>query len=436
MIKRYTHEIVEKIWSEENKFKTWLDIEIAICAAMEELKVIPEGVANNIRDKAKINIKRIQELEEITKHEVVGFVNSIIEQIGKNGSYFHYGVTSSDIMDTSFSILLRDSLNVIINELDSLISVVKQKAILYKNLPCIGRTHGVHAEVMSFGLKFLSYYEELLRDKRRLEDVRENISVCIISGAVGTYTSIDPKIENIVAKELGLKTIGVTTQVVPRDIYAECFNALSLLAGGVERIAVELRHLQRTEVMELREEFSKGQTGSSAMPHKKNPISAENLTGCARLIRAYTGSSLENIALWHERDISHSSVERVIGPDATILSAYMLKRLKNIISKLNVDEDKVKENMNITRGLVYSSTLLVALMNKGLKRDDAYKIVQDLSMDFWDKLKEKNDLFFIDIVKNSKEIKKYLNSSEIDSVFDIKHALRHTDLIYKKVLEG
>ncbi|MCX6113332.1 MAG: adenylosuccinate lyase, partial [Proteobacteria bacterium] len=372
MIDRYTHEETAKIWTDQNRFQKWLDIEVAVCNAWAELNEIPCDAAKRIREKSKVNLNRIRELEAITKHEVVAFVNSIIEQIGQDGSYFHRGITSSDIMDTAFSIMMRDSIDVVIKEIDKLMVEVKKKAVDFKDLACVGRTHGIHAEPMSFGLKFVSWYDELKRNRVRLVNAKQDVSVCIISGAVGTYSALDPKIEEMTAKELGLHIIGITTQVVPRDIYAEAFNALAMCGACMERISFELRHLQRTEVMEIMEEFTKGQTGSSVMPHKRNPISAENITGCARMLRSYAGVAMENIALWHERDISHSSAERIIGPDATVLASYMLKRLSGIISRLKVIESNVKKNLNLTHGLVYSSFVLVELMRKGMKRDDAY----------------------------------------------------------------
>jgi adenylosuccinate lyase len=435
MIERYNHKATSDVWSDEARFSRWLDIEIAVCEALVETGKIPADAVKRIKSKAKVNLLRVRELEETTKHEVVAFVNSIVEQIGEDGCYFHFGVTSSDIMDTAFSMMLRDALKEDLKELITLMAEVKSKAIELKELPCVGRTHGIHAEPMCFGLKFLNWYDELKRNKARLEEAIANVSVCMISGAVGTYSSLDPKIEEICAKKLGLRTIGITTQVVPRDIYAEAFNVIALCGATVDRIAIELRHLQRTEVMEIMEEFSKGQTGSSAMPHKRNPISAENLSGCARILRSYAGVALENIVLWHERDISHSSAERIMGPDSTVLLAYMLKRLSTLLTKIKVVESGVEKNLNFTHGLIYSSLVLIALMEKGMKRDDAYKIVQEDSMKLWDKLESGDtSLWFIDVLKKDDRITKLIGEDGLKKIFDKKNVLKHVDLIYKRVL--
>ena len=435
MIERYNHKEAANVWSDESRFQRWLDVEIAICEALAETGKIPADAVKRIKSKAKINLPRIKELEETTKHEVVAFVNSIVEQIGEDGCYFHFGVTSSDIMDSSFSLMLRDSLKVVLKELDTLMVEVRTKAEKLKDLTCVGRTHGIHAEPMSFGLKFVHYYDELKRNRARLEHAIDSVSVCMISGAVGTYSALDPKVEELSAKKLGLRTIGITTQVVPRDIYAEAFNTIALCGASVERISIELRHLQRTEVMEVMEEFTKGQTGSSAMPHKRNPISAENLTGCARILRGYAGVALENIALWHERDISHSSAERIIGPDATVLLSYMLKRLTGLLSRVRIVERGVEKNLNLTHGLIYSSIVLVALMEKGVKRDEAYSIVQENSMKLWDSI-EKGDasLSFLDVLKKDNRITSLLGEEGLKKVFDKKNIFKHVDLIYKKVL--
>lgn len=435
MIDRYTHEEIAKIWSDQNRFQRWLDTEIAVCDAWSELDQIPKKSAKKIRETSKVDLDKIKNLEAITKHEVVAFVNSVVEQIGEDGCYFHMGVTSSDIMDTAFSLMMRDSIELVINELDKLMMEVENKARTFKDLVCVGRTHGIHAEPMSFGLKFIHWYDELKRNRLRLVNAKEQSSVCIISGAVGTYAALDPKVETIVAKKLGLNTVGITTQVVPRDIYAEAFNALALCAACIERMALELRHLQRTEVMEVMEEFTKGQTGSSAMPHKRNPISAENITGCARILRGYAGVAMENIALWHERDISHSSAERIIGPDATILTGYMIKRMTGILSRLRIIESSVQKNLNLTHGLVYSSFVLVELMRKGLKRDDAYSVVQESSMKLWKMIEEGNtETMFIDILKKDSRVTMLVSEKELERLFDKMHVLKNVDLIYKKVL--
>ena len=430
MIKRYTHDEVNKIWTDDNKYKVWLDIELSICKAYEKNKVLPIGVYENIKNNSKINLKRIYELEAITKHEVVAFVNSIVEQVKENGAYFHYAVTSSDIMDTAFSKILFQSGEIILDELDKLMLVVKEKAFLYKDLICAGRTHGIHAEPMSFGLKFVSWYDELKRHKKRITKRLDNANICIISGAVGSYSLVDPEIEKLVAKDLNMNTHDVTSQVVSRDVYADLINAYALVGGCVERICVELRHLQRTELNEIIEEFTDGQTGSSAMPHKRNPISAENLTGCSRMLRGYAGMVLENQALWHERDISHSSVERVVGSDASILLAYMLKRLTGLISRISVNKANVDKNLKLTNGLIYSSIVLAELMKKGLSRVDAYKLTQDCARQIWtDKTKT-----FSGILKQDSKISKYLNSNDIDNIFN-KNNMTNTDLIFNRVFD-
>jgi adenylosuccinate lyase len=434
MIERYSHKEASNIWCEQNKFKTWLEVELCVCEVLAELGKMPKDAPQRMRKNAKIKLERILELEAVTKHEVVAFVNSVVEDLGEDGCYFHMGVTSSDVMDTGFSIMLKDAMNVVIAELDVLMKEVSSKALKYKDLACVGRTHGIHAEPMSFGLKFVSWYDELARNKKRLEQAKQDVGVCMISGAVGTYSALPCEVEKICAKKLGLRTINISTQVIPRDVYAEAFNAMALTGGCIERIAVELRHLQRTEVMEVMEEFTKGQTGSSAMPHKRNPISAENLTGCARLLRSYAGVALENIALWHERDISHSSTERVIGPDASILCAYMLKRTAGIISRLVVNEDNVQKNLDITKGLVYSSLVLVALMEKGMIRDEAYKLVQENSMKLWDSIQKGANEHFIDVIKKDSRITKLLGEDGLKKIFDKKNVFKYVDEIYKRVL--
>jgi len=427
MIKRYIHKELSAIWEDTFKYNTWLDVELAISKAFEDKSIIPSGTTAFIKENAKINLERIYQLEQETKHEVVAFINSIIEQIGNYGSYFHYGITSSDIMDTAYSIQLNKSGAIILAELDLLLEAVKLKALEYKNLVCIGRTHGIHAEPMSFGLKFLSWYDELLRHYDRINQRLDAANICIVSGAVGTYSLVDPEIEKLTAKYLAMNTHKITSQVITRDVFADLISSYSLLGGGIERIAVELRHLQRTEVDELREEFSKNQTGSSAMPHKRNPISAENLTGCARMIRGYASMVFENQALWHERDISHSSVERVAASDASILLAYALKRLTNLINNIVVNKDKVTYNLELSKGLVYSSFVLKELTNKGLVRDKAYSLVQTCAKELWNN----NSVHFKDVLKANNEVLKYLNKQEIDNIFNSKNQY-NTDLIFSR----
>ena len=376
MISRYSRKELVSIWSEENKYQIWLDVEIAAAEAMEKYKIIPKGVASIVKRKSKIKVKRIHDIEAKVKHDVIAFLTSITEQAGIKARYLHQGMTSSDVLDTTLNIQLIQSGNILLKDIDKILSVLKKQAKKYKMTPCIGRSHGIHAEPITFGLKLASFYEEFKRNKSRLRDAIENISTCAISGAVGTFANIDPRIETYVAKKLKLKPEPISTQIIPRDRHAHYFSVLGIIAGSIERVSTEIRHLQRSEVYELQEFFSKDQKGSSAMPHKKNPILSENLTGLARMVRSYVIPALENISLWHERDISHSSVERNIGPDANVTLDFALVRLAGILEKMIVYPKTMEKNLNLTRGLVFSQEVMLELTKSGMTREKAYRLVQ------------------------------------------------------------
>ena len=375
MIERYSRKELTDIWSEENKYKIWLDVEIAAAQAMEKLGQIPKGVSSTVKKKAKINVKRIHQIENQVKHDVIAFLTSITEKAGIKARYLHLGMTSSDVVDTSFNIQLVQSGKIILKDIDQILKVLKKQSGKYKFTPCIGRSHGIHAEPITFGLKLASYYEEFKRNRKRLVDAIDEISTCAISGAVGTFANVNPNVEKHVAKKLGLKVEPISTQIIPRDRHAFYFSILAIIAGSIERVAIEIRHLQRSEVYELQEYFSKNQKGSSAMPHKKNPILSENLTGLSRMVRSSVIPALENIALWHERDISHSSVERNIGPDANITLDFALVRLANILDNMIVYPKKMLENLNLTKGIIFSQELMLELTKTGFTREKSYKSV-------------------------------------------------------------
>ncbi|HCO12029.1 MAG TPA: adenylosuccinate lyase [Desulfonauticus sp.] len=431
MIDRYTRPEMGKIWTLENKFRTWLEVEIAVCEAWHRLGVIPAQEMEEIRKKADFDLERILEIEEKTKHDVIAFLTAVEEKVGPASRFIHLGCTSSDIVDTANSLLLYRAGKLIAQALEELLEVLKELSFKYKNLLAMGRTHGVHAEPTTFGLKFAGFYAEFKRHQKRWLDALENIRVGKISGAVGTYAHLTPEVEAITCELLGLKVDPISTQIIQRDRYAHYFTTLALMAGGIERLCVELRHLQRTEVLEVEEGFSKGQKGSSAMPHKKNPISAENLSGLARLVRTNSLASMENMALWHERDISHSSVERVIMPDSTILIHYMLGRLKGVLSNLRINEENIARNLMASFGLFYSQRVLLALIDKGLKRQEAYELVQKEALACWEE-----KVPFEDKVRSSKKIVEILGEKELDKLFDPQYYARHVDLIFKRVFEG
>ena len=430
MIPRYSRAPMTEIWSDINKYKIWLDIELFACEAMEQLGTVPRGTAKKVRSKAKININRIDKIEREVKHDVIAFLTSVAEHAGPPARFLHQGLTSSDVLDTAFNVQLNESSKLIEKELNALLKAIKKIAIKHKYTACIGRSHGIHAEPTTFGIKMASFYEEFRRNKERLLLAQKEISICAISGAVGNYANIDPKVERHVAKKLKLQPETVSSQIIPRDRHAVYFSTLALIASSIERLATEIRHLQRTEVLEVEEFFSKGQKGSSAMPHKRNPVLSENLTGLARLVRGYAQPALENVVLWHERDISHSSVERVMAPDANIAIDFSLARMTNIISNLIVYPKNMKKNLDKLNGLPMSEGLMLALTQKGLAREKAYKMIQKNAMVVWQTQEE-----FIDVLLKDNELKKYLSANEIKKILNLDHALRRTDQIFKKVFK-
>ncbi|MBI4684080.1 MAG: adenylosuccinate lyase [Nitrospirae bacterium] len=430
MIPRYTRPVMGKLWEPENRFQKWLDVEIAACEAWGEIAAIPLDAVTVIKKKAKFDTRRIDDIEKVVKHDVIAFLTSVAEHVGPEARFIHKGLTSSDIVDTALSILMREASDIIIRDIRELMSVIKRQAYTYKDAVTIGRSHGVHAEPMTFGLKFALWYEDMKRNLQRMKKAKDVISIGKLSGAVGTFSNIPPKIEEKVCKKLGLRPEPVATQVIQRDRHAEYLTALALIAASVEKIAVEIRHLQRTEVLEAEEPFSKGQKGSSAMPHKRNPVGCENLSGIARLVRSNAMAALENIALWHERDISHSSVERVIIPDSTILVDYMLDRLKGILDGLQVYPDRMKKNMGRSFGLYNSQRVLLALTGKGMSRENAYEVVQRNAMKSW-----KSSIEFKALLSKDKDVKRYLKSKELEQIFDLKYYLKNVDYIFKRVFK-
>ena len=430
MIERYSRQEIKNIWDEKNKYQIWLNIEIAAAEAMEKLKIIPHGVTKKIKKKAKINVGRIHKIENKVHHDVIAFLSSITEKVGPEGRFLHKGMTSSDVVDTCFNIQLLQSGKIIIKDIDDLLKVLKNKSLKYKKTICIGRSHGMHAEPTTFGLKLASFYEEFKRNKKRLENAVHEISTCAISGAVGTFANIDPKIEAHVAKKFDLRVEPISTQIIPRDRHAYYFSILAIIASSVERVATEIRNLQKTELQEVEEFFEKKQKGSSAMPHKKNPILSENLTGLARMVRSYVMPALENISLWHERDISHSSVERNIGPDSTIALDFSLSRLKNILKNLNVYPQKMLKNLNLTRGLIFSQRVMIELTKHGFSREKAYRLVQKNAHNSWNK----NISFFKSLSKDPL-IKKKISNKDLANMFDINYHLKRIDFIYKRVFK-
>ena len=428
MISRYSRKELTQIWSEENKYKIWLNIEIAAAKAMEKYKIIPKGVSSIVKTKAKIKVKRIHEIEAKVKHDVIAFLTSITEQAGIHARYLHQGMTSSDVLDTTFNIQLVQSGNILLKDINTILSILKRQAKKYKLTPCIGRSHGIHAEPITFGLKLASFYEEFKRNKRRLLSAIYEISTCAISGSVGTFANIDPRIERFVAKKLKLRPEPISTQIIPRDKHAYYFSVLGIVAGSIERIANEIRHLQRTEVYEIQEYFSKNQKGSSAMPHKKNPILSENLTGLARMIRSYVVPALENIALWHERDISHSSVERNIGPDANITLDFALHRLANILNNMVVYPKKMLSNLNITKGLIFSEEVMLELTKSGIPREKAYRIVQKHAKQSFSR-----NIDLIELIKKDKLINSKISINKMKNIFNYSKHFKYVNYIFRRV---
>ncbi|MBL7211785.1 MAG: adenylosuccinate lyase [Desulfobacteraceae bacterium] len=430
MIERYTRPEMDRIWEAENRYAKWLEVEIAACEAMAEEGLIPEDALENIKKGAGFSVERILEIEEETKHDIIAFLTNVAENVGPDSRYIHLGLTSSDILDTSFALLLKEAMGLIIQDVERFMDILKHKAQEHKYTVMIGRSHGIHAEPITFGLKLAVWYSEMLRNLQRLKDALQVISYGKLSGAVGTFANVSPRIELLACEKLGLKPAQISTQIVQRDRHAHYFSTLAILAGTLEKIAVEIRHLQRTEVLEAEEAFSKGQKGSSAMPHKKNPIGCENISGLARLVRSNSLAAMENMALWHERDISHSSVERVIGPDSTILVDFMLNRMTRIIRDLVVHPERMSENLKKTKGLIFSQQILVKLAEKGIDRQEAYVMVQRNAMRVWESGQE-----FKQLIMEDDEIGAYLSNKEIDDVFDLDYHLKYVDEIYERVFE-
>jgi len=430
MIERYSRKEIKNIWEEKNKYQIWLNIEIAAAQAMEKLKVIPKGVAAKVQKKAVINVDRIHKIESKVHHDVIAFLTSITEKVGSEGKFLHKGMTSSDVLDTCFNIQLVQASKIINKDIDEILKVLKSKSLKYKKTFCIGRSHGIHAEPTTFGLKLTGFYEEFKRNKERLEKAVKEISTCAISGAVGTYANIDPRVESYVAKKLNLKVEPISTQIIPRDRHAYYFSILAIIAGSIERVATEIRNLQKTELQEVEEFFDDKQKGSSAMPHKKNPILSENLTGLARMVRSYVVPALENISLWHERDISHSSVERNIGPDSTITLDFALNRLKNILKNMNVYPKKMLKNLNITNGLIFSQRVMLELTKHGFSREKAYTLVQKNAQNAWRK-----NISFYTSLKNDSLINKKISNKDLIKMFDLNYHIKRIDIIYKRIFK-
>jgi adenylosuccinate lyase len=430
MIERYSREEVKKIWQDHNRYKIWLDIELAAALAMEKYKLIPKGVYKKVKSKSKIDVKKILKIEGKVRHDVIAFLSSIMEKSGKEGRFLHKGMTSSDVLDTCFNLQLKQSGEILLKDIDNLLSAIKKQSIKHKFTLCIGRSHGIHAEPTTFGLKLLTYYAEFSRNKKRLEKAIEDISTCAISGAVGTFANIDPRIEKFVANKLKLKIEPISTQIIPRDRHAHFFSVLGIIASSIERFSVEIRNLQRTEVAEVYEFFKKKQMGSSAMPHKKNPVLSENLTGLARLVRSMVIPAMENVALWHERDISHSSVERNIGPDATVTLDFALNRMSEVVNSMKINKNNMKKNLDLTKGLFFSQRVMLFLTEKGLKREVAYRIVQKCALRAIDQ-----NISFYDSLMEDKKIKDIITVNNLKNLFDFGYHTKKINVIFSRVLK-
>ena len=428
MIDRYSRKEISQIWSDENRFKIWLDIEILACEAQNKLGLISDNSLGVIKKKAKFNVKRILEIEEKVKHDVIAFLTNVSENVGIDSRFIHLGMTSSDVLDTALSVQMKQSGQILLSDLLKLKSSILKNAKKYKYLYMIGRTHGVHAEPITLGLKFALWLDETNRNIERLKSAIKIISAGKISGAVGTYEHISPDVEKYVCRKLGLKSANISTQILQRDRHAEFLTTLAIIASCIEKYTTEIRLLQKTETLELEEYFSKGQKGSSAMPHKKNPITCERLSGLARVLRGNALASLENITLWHERDISHSSVERIIIPDSVILLDYILDKFNDIVINIKVNEGNINKNLDLTNGLIYSQKVLLKLIDKKMKREDAYKIVQDTAMESWDK---KKNFFYLLI--NNKKVMKYLSPDELKEIFNHKNIKQKVNYIFKQL---
>src|SRR5271157_130459 len=428
MVPRYSRPEMSRIWEPENRFRIWFDIEAYACEAQEQLGVIPQGVAKAVRERGAFEVAAIDAIERETRHDVIAFLTWLAEHIGPDSRFVHQGMTSSDVLDTCLSLQLVQAADLLLADLDAVLAALKKRAFEHKYTPTIGRSHGIHAEPTSFGLKLAGHYAEFARNRARLVAARREIATCAISGAVGTFANIDPKVEGYVAEKLGLEPEPISTQVIPRDRHAQFFMTLALVGAAVERLATEVRHLQRTELREAEEYFAPGQKGSSAMPHKRNPVLAENLTGLARLIRSTVVPALENVVLWHERDISHSSVERVIAPDATIALDFALARLAGMIERLVVYPERMRANLESLRGVVHSGEVLLALARAGISREDAYRVVQRNAMAAWDGKGR-----FSDLLKQDSAITRLLEPQTIDGLFDTAYHLKHVDTIFRRV---
>lgn len=427
MIKRYTRKEMGELWSLQNEFQVMLDVEIAACEAMAEIGEIPQEAVKRIKEKATFTVERIAEIEKETNHDIISFVTAVQENVGEGGQYIHKGLTSSDVKDTALAVMMKKSAEIILEDLKRLSEVLLRRAKEHKYTPCIGRTHGIHAEPMTLGLKFILWYDENERNIKRVEEAKKQVSVGKLSGAVGTYSNIDPRIEEIVCKKLGIEADKVSTQIIQRDRHAQYLTTLAIVSSSLEKFATEIRNLQRTDIREAEEYFSENQKGSSAMPHKRNPITCERISGLARLVRGNALASLEDITLWHERDISHSSVERVILPDSTIAVDYALNKFIDIVDKLLIYPDAMKANIEKTGGLIFSQRILISLVNKGIDRDNAYRWVQRNAMKKW-----LNNEDFRENVHKDEDITKYLSSKEIDDCFDYAYYLRNIDIIMKR----
>lgn len=431
MIDRYTRPQMARIWTLENKYRKWLQVEIAVCEALTEDGRIPTEDLKTIKESAAFSVERIAEIEEETQHDVIAFLTNVAEHVGPASRHIHEGLTSSDVLDTSLAMLLSEAGELLLQDVDALLAVLKRRAFEWKDTPMIGRSHGIHAEPITFGLKFALWHAEMERNRERLARARETVRVGKISGAVGTYANIDPSVEKRVCARLGLNAAPISNQVIQRDRHAEFFSTLAIIGSSVEKFAVEIRHLQRTEVREAEEFFSAGQKGSSAMPHKRNPIASENLAGLARVLRGNALAAMENVALWHERDISHSSVERVIGPDSTTLLDYMLARLTKVLDRLTVYPENMRRNMELTGGLFFSQQVMLELTRKGLSREEAYRMVQRNAMKVWQEggqLKE--------TLKQDPEVTTHMEPNEIERLFDLQYHLQHIDTIFEHVFSG
>ena len=430
MVPRYSRKEMVEIWSDISKYSIWLDIEIHALEGMEKIGIVPTGTAKIVREKAKFDSKRIDEIETEIKHDVLAFLTNISESVGPEARFIHQGMTSSDVLDTCLNIQLKRAGEILLKDMDLLLSSIKSQALKHKKTICVGRSHGIHAEPTTFGLKMLQAYAEFSRNKKRLELSVEEIGSCAISGSVGTFANIDPSVEKHVAEALGLKVEPISTQIIPRDRHAVFFSTLGIIASSVERLATEIRHLQRSEVLEVEEFFSDKQKGSSSMPHKRNPVLTENLTGLARVVRSSVMPALENISLWHERDISHSSVERFIGPDATITMDFALNRLNSVVGNMVVYPDNMLKNLEKFNGLVFSQRILLALTQKDISREDSYLMVQRNSMKVWNR-----EGTFYELIKKDEEIRSILSDDEIDDIFDLNYHLKHIEEIFQRVLE-